>query len=69
MITKAKPISVRLSIDAHIAWYFLKDKKVTPGKYLREGGEIYLITQAKKFGLKYEHVKITKLKELYPNLF
>lgn len=70
MKTKAdKPISIKLSINAHIAWYFLKDKKVTSDKYLRDGGENYLIEQAKKFGLKFEQPKLIKLKELYPNLF
>jgi len=52
MKTKAdNPISIKLSINAHIAWYFLKDKGVTPDKYLREGGEQMIIDKAMKFGL------------------
>mgnify|MGYP006954432303 CR=1 FL=1 len=52
MKTKAdKPISIKLSINAHIAWYFLKDKGVNPDKYLREGGEQLVIDKAIKFGL------------------
>lgn len=52
MITKGNPISIRLSINATIAWNYLKDKKVCPDKYLRDGGEQLVIDNAIRFGLK-----------------
>ena len=58
MITKGNSISIRLSINATIAWNYLKDKKVCPDKYLRDGGEKLVIDKARKFGLSLRIKKI-----------
>jgi hypothetical protein len=48
--SKAYPI--RLTFDCEEAWCYLKKCKISPAKYLREGGEQLVINKAKEFKLK-----------------